>query len=330
MIFVENGPIFDPSINLAIEEYILRHLDKEETYLLFYINDPSIIIGRNQNTLEEIDDAYCREQGIHVVRRLSGGGAVYHDRGNLNFSFITKDDGQSFMNFRKFTEPVVEALRDLGVPAELTGRNDIQVGERKISGNAQFTTGGRMFSHGTLMLSVDLNRVSKALRPKAEKFQSKSTKSVRARVANINEFLETPMAVEEFRQHLLNHIFKGGEIPTYRLTEEDWAIIRQISAERYGNWDWNYGHSPVFNVQGSQRIEGVGSIDVRLLVEKGLIKNCTIYGDFFGTRPVSEFQQLLEGVRYEPEAILEVLRGVNLKEYFGPVDAEEFFSLIYG
>ncbi|MBT9259920.1 MAG: lipoate--protein ligase, partial [Clostridiales bacterium] len=184
MIFVENGPIYDPRINLAIEEYILRHLDKEQTYLLFYINDPSIIIGRNQNTLEEIDDAYCREHGIHVVRRLSGGGAVYHDRGNLNFSFITKDDGQSFMNFRKFTEPVVEALRALGVPAELTGRNDIQVGDRKISGNAQFTTGGRMFSHGTLMLSVDLDRVSRALRPKAEKFQSKSTKSVRARVAN--------------------------------------------------------------------------------------------------------------------------------------------------
>ncbi|MDA8352956.1 MAG: lipoate--protein ligase, partial [Firmicutes bacterium] len=159
MLFIDNQNHYDPRINLAIEEYALKHLDIDETYLLFYINDPSIIIGRNQNTVEEIQVDYCREHGIHVVRRLSGGGAVYHDRGNLNFSFITKDDGESFLNFRKFTEPVVRALRRLGVEVELTGRNDLQVGEKKISGNAQFTTKGRMFSHGTLMFDVDLERV---------------------------------------------------------------------------------------------------------------------------------------------------------------------------
>ncbi|MDI3270086.1 MAG: lipoate--protein ligase, partial [Bacillota bacterium] len=184
MRYVDQGPLHRPALNLAIEEYLLRQLRSDEDYLFFYNNDPSVIIGRNQNAWEEIDEVFCRAEGIQVVRRLSGGGAVYTDRGNLSFSFITRDDGQSFMNFKKFTEPVVEALRTLGVPAELTGRNDIQVGERKISGNAQYAAGGRLMTHGTLLLSVDLERMTRALQPRAEKFQSKSTKSVRARVAN--------------------------------------------------------------------------------------------------------------------------------------------------
>ena len=152
MLFVDNRGITDPALNLALEEHVLKNIPSHEDFLLFYVNEPSIIIGKNQNTLEEINSAYVKEHNLHVVRRLSGGGAVYHDLGNLNFSFITNDDGRSFHNYRKFTQPVVEALHKLGVSAELTGRNDIQVGERKISGNAQFVTKGRMFSHGTLML----------------------------------------------------------------------------------------------------------------------------------------------------------------------------------
>ncbi len=146
MKFIDNQNITDPRINLAIEEYALKHLDPKDTYLLFYVNEPSIIIGKNQNTIEEINSQYVKENDLHIVRRLSGGGAVYHDLGNLNFSFITKDDGESFHNFKKFTEPVVKALNNLGVHAQVSGRNDIQVGERKISGNAQFSTKGRMFS----------------------------------------------------------------------------------------------------------------------------------------------------------------------------------------
>src|SRR5690606_20034539 len=158
------------------------------------------------------------KHGIHVVRRLSGGGAVYHDEGNLNFSFITNDDGQSFHNYKKFTEPVVRALRELGVDAELTGRNDIQVGGRKISGNAQYAAKGRMFSHGTLLFNSDLDRVSQALKVKADKIESKGIKSVRSRVANIAEFLREPMTIGEFRAHLLRSIFRGQDpVPEYRL-----------------------------------------------------------------------------------------------------------------
>ncbi len=330
LLFIDNQNHYDPRVNLAIEEYVLKHLDINETYLLFYINDPSIIIGRNQNTVEEIHVDYCREHGIHVVRRLSGGGAVYHDRGNLNFSFITKDDGDSFLNFRKFTEPVIKALNRLGVDAEMTGRNDIQVGEKKISGNAQFSTKGRMFSHGTLMLDVDLGQVAEALNVKKEKFQSKSTKSVRSRVANISEFLDRKLSVEEFREILLRYIFEGeAEIPQYHLTEADWEIIHQISEERYRNWDWNVGHSPKFNVEYSRRFEGAGSIDVRLQVEKGMIEGCTIFGDFFGVKDVREIQDRLTGCRYDREEIAKALEGIDIGEYFGKVSKEEFIDLVY-
>ncbi|MBA4493391.1 lipoate--protein ligase [Paenactinomyces guangxiensis] len=330
MLFIDNRNITDPRINLAIEEYALKHLDIENTYLLFYINEPSIIIGKHQNTVEEIHVDYVRENHIHVVRRLSGGGAVYHDLGNLNFSFITKDDGKSFANFHKFTEPVIEALHQLGVHAELSGRNDIQVDGKKISGNAQFSTRGRMFSHGTLMFDVDLERVVKALNVKQEKIQSKGIKSVRSRVANISDYLQHPLTIQEFRKILLESIFAGhSPIPEYVLTDTDWEKIRQISKERYQNWDWNYGESPEFNVQHTKRFP-IGSIDVRLDVgEKGIIQNCKIYGDFFGIGDVSDIEKRLIGKRYDRQEIEQSLAGMDIKHYFGNITKEEFIDLVY-
>ncbi|MCH6265256.1 lipoate--protein ligase [Neobacillus citreus] len=329
MLFIDNKGITDPRINLAIEEYALKNLDINETYLLFYINEPSIIIGKNQNTIEEINTEYVEKNGIHVVRRLSGGGAVYHDLGNLNFSFITKDDGESFHNFRKFTEPVIEALRKLGVNAELSGRNDIEVDGRKISGNAQFSTKGRMFSHGTLLLNSEMENVVSALKVKKDKIESKGIKSVRGRVANISEFLSEKISIEEFRSLLLKYIFEGQEdVPEYVLTEEDWQNINQLSKERYQNWDWNYGKSPKFNLQHSHRFP-VGSIDVRLEVNKGIIENCKIYGDFFGVGDVSEIEQRLSGIRYEKSEMESALEDVDTTYYFGNVSKEDFINLIY-
>lgn len=329
MLFIDNQKNYDPRINLAIEEYALKHLDINETYLLFYINEPSIIIGKNQNTIEEINTKYVEDQQIHVVRRLSGGGAVYHDKGNLNFSFITKDDGNSFHNFKKFTEPVVEALKKLGVNAELSGRNDLMAEGRKISGNAQFSTKGRMFSHGTLLFDSEIENVVSALRVKKDKIESKGIKSIRNRVANISEFLEKKVTVEEFREMLLRYIFDGEEnITEYKLTEKDWETIHQISKERYQSWDWNYGKSPKFNLQHSHRFP-VGQIDVRLEVNKGKIDACTIYGDFFGVGDVQEVQEKLTGVRYEKASIEQALEDIDIPHYFGNITKEEFVELIY-
>ncbi|MGD6792778.1 lipoate--protein ligase [Metabacillus indicus] len=329
MLFIDNKGITDPRINLAIEEYCLKNLDPEQSYLLFYINEPSIIIGKNQNTIEEINTKYVEEQGLHVVRRLSGGGAVYHDLGNLNFSFITKDDGDSFHNFKKFTEPVTRALKRLGVDAELSGRNDILAEGRKISGNAQFSTKGRMFSHGTLLFDSEMENVVSALKVKKDKIESKGIKSIRSRVANISEFLEEKITIEEFRELILRYIFDtDGEIPQYVLTEADWEKIHALSEERYQNWNWNYGKSPSFNLQHSHRFP-IGQIDIRLEVKKGKIENCKIFGDFFGVGDVEEIENLLTGLQYDRSSIETALRDTDIKHYFGNIEKEQFIELIY-
>ncbi|KGX84790.1 lipoate--protein ligase [Pontibacillus litoralis] len=334
MLFIDNEGINDPRINLAIEEYVLKHLDidNETSYLLFYINEPSIIIGKNQNTIEEINTDYVEENGIHVVRRLSGGGAVYHDLGNLNFSFLTKDDGNSFHDFAKFTKPVTDALQQIGVKAELSGRNDIQLEDgRKISGNAQFSTKGRMFSHGTLMFDSEIENVVQSLRVKSEKIRSKGIKSIRSRVANVSDLMEQQMTMEQFKAMILRYIFDVQsieEVPRYTLTEEDWKHIHALSEERYQKWEWNYGKSPAANIQHSHRFEG-GTVDVRLDVKKGLIENAKIYGDFFGVGEVSEIEKRLIGTRYERASIDEAIQDLDISHYLGRISREDFLSLIY-
>ncbi|MBB5173992.1 lipoate-protein ligase A [Texcoconibacillus texcoconensis] len=329
MRFIDNQQITDPRINLAIEEYALKYLDPNETYLLFYINEPSIIIGKNQNTIEEINTDYVEDQGIHVVRRLSGGGAVYHDHGNLNFSFITKDDGESFHNFQKFTQPVVDALNKLGVEAELSGRNDLVVGERKVSGNAQYTTKGRMFSHGTLMLDSEVENVVKSLNVSDEKIRSKGIKSIRSRVANINEFLSEKLTMDEFKKTILRYIFGSEEnIDEQPLTDEDWKKIHEISEERYQKWEWNFGKSPKFDLERSKRTD-YGSVDIRLNVSRGVIQDCKIYGDFFGVGDISDVEEALKGVKHERQAIRQAFDQLDTRHYFGPVEKEELVALCY-
>ncbi|QQE79828.1 lipoate--protein ligase [Alicyclobacillus sp. SO9] len=326
MIFVDNQGVTDPTINLAMEEYIVSGMNDDETYLLFYINKPCIIIGKNQNTFEEINPVYVREWELPVVRRLSGGGAVYHDFGNLNFSFITNREVDSFRNFRRFTEPVTSALRELGVDAKMTGRNDIEVDGKKISGNAQFTANDRMFNHGTLMFDVDLEAVTAALNVQADKIESKGIKSVRGRVANIREYLQTDMTIEDFRQKLLHTIFSAETVPTYEFTESDWRQIHLIAEHRYRDWDWNYGRSPEFNVRRSKRFP-IGKIDIRLDVKNGWVEQCKLYGDFFGTGDMKNIEDRLVKCRYNYADIRKAVEDVDFSYYFGDISLDEFLSL---
>ncbi|MDY0406218.1 lipoate--protein ligase [Virgibacillus sp. 179-BFC.A HS] len=331
MKFIDNNGITDATINLALEEYVLENFGEKDTYLLFYINSPSIIIGRNQNTIEEINTDYVDSKNIKVVRRLSGGGAVYHDEGNLNFSFITKDDGNSFQNFAKFTEPVVKALNNMGVPAELQGRNDLAVEGRKISGNAQFSTRGRMFSHGTLMYDSEIENVVSALNVNKAKIESKGIKSIRSRVANISEYMDEKLSMQEFKDMILRYIFDVddvADVPRYELTEEDWKNVMELSEKRYRKWDWNYGRSPAFNYQESHKFPA-GLVDVRLNVKKGIIENCKIYGDFFGVGNVAVIEEKLTGVRHERKAIEEALEDVDVPHYLGKISKEDFVGLLY-
>ena len=329
MLYVNTGNSHDPSLNLAAEEYVIRNITPKEEILLFYINGPSIIIGRNQNTIQEINTDYVEEHGIKVVRRLSGGGAVYHDKGNLNFSFIAPHSKDNFHNFKKFTEPVIKVLNEMGVPAELRGRNDIVVNDQKISGNAQYVAGERMVSHGTLLWQTDLGRVGEALRVKAAKIESKGIKSVRSRVANITEFIDgEPMCIEAFRTHIIQSVFEGKELREYVLTKNDWEAIVTLANERYRNWNWNYGRSPDFGIKRETRYAG-GEIEVYLDVSQGIIKHLKFYGDFFGQRDVDELENCLMNVQYTPSALTKALENVLITDYFVNFSLEELISLLY-
>lgn len=328
MIFVDNESITDPRINLAIEEYLLKEIILPDDILLFYINESSIIIGRNQNTIEEINTEVVEQRGIKVVRRLSGGGAVYHDLGNLNFSFIMRSDKEEISNFKKFTAPVVRALVGMGVPAEMSGRNDILVDGRKVSGNASYRTSKGLVSHGTLLFNTDLDHLTDALRVKAGKIESKGIKSVRSRVANILEFMPEPVGVAEFRQKLLVSIFEGYDpVPQYHLTSEDWEKIHKLSEERYQTWDWNYGRSPQFNVQKTRRFAS-GEVDARIEVQQGKISSVRFFGDYFGQEEIGELETGLKGVRYERKSIETALEGVELSRFMAGIERNEFIEFL--
>lgn len=331
MIFIDNEGITNPKLNLALEEYALRNFSDHSDYLLFYINEPSIIIGRNQNTLEEIDQDYVEANNIHIVRRISGGGAVYHDFGNLNFSFMTDYDYSKLNNFKQFTAPIVKILNEMGVPAEMKGRNDLVANGKKISGNAQFSSVKRMFSHGTLLFDSDLSEVGKALNVKMTKIQSKGHKSVRSRVANISEFLDKPLSTAEFRDKILKGLYaKNPNFETYKLTEDDWKGVHELKAEKYDTWDWNYGKSPKFDIQRTKRFTS-GEIDLRIKVKKGgQIENLKIYGDFFGKEPVEHIENALKNVRYDKSDITQALKQFELYPYFGEIEKDEFINLVYG
>src|SRR6185437_4954606 len=288
MLFVDNRDVTDARLNLALEEHVLRNAMADDDLLLFYVNAPAIIIGRNQNTIEEINSDVVAARGIQVVRRVSGGGAVYHDLGNLNFSFMTRDVHARFNRYDLFNQPVVEVLEELGVPAEIGGRNDILACGRKISGNAQFATAGRMFSHGTLLLDSNLDDVTAALRPKPGKVESKGVKSIRSRVANIAEFLREPISVTELRDRLLERIFgthDSARVPSLTLGDSDWRAAHELLERRYGNWSWNFGEDPPSNVQRTQRFPA-GEIDARLDVHGGRITAARFFGDYMGRAEV--------------------------------------------
>ncbi|CXW21967.1 Lipoate-protein ligase A [Staphylococcus aureus] len=327
MKFISNNNITDPTLNLAMEEYVLKNLPAEESYFLFYINRPSIIVGKNQNTIEEVNQTYIDAHNIDVVRRISGGGAVYHDTGNLNFSFITDDDGNSFHNFQKFTEPIVQALQSLGVNAELTGRNDIQVGQAKISGNSMVKVKNRMFSHGTLMLNSDLDEVQNALKVNPAKIKSKGIKSVRKRVANIQEFLNDPLEIEEFKKIILKTIFGETEVEEYKLTDEDWENIEKLSNDKYRTWEWNYGRNPKYNFEREEKFEK-GFVQIKFDVKRGKIEHAKIFGDFFGVGDVTDLENALVGCLHDFEHIEEALSEYDLYHYFGDIVRHELIRLM--
>jgi len=314
MIFVDNQNITDPRLNLALEEYLLRNVRLDDPILLFYINEPSVILGRNQNLWEEVDLDYVEAHGVHIVRRLSGGGAVYHDKGNLNFSFISTGS-ENLHNFRMFTEPVIRVLNQLGVPAELHGKSDIYASGKKMSGNAQYLTGQRMVSHGTILFDSDLEALLHALNPSQVQIESKAVQSIRAKVTNIVDWLPE-MPIETLKQALLTGIFERTEIPTYELTEDEWAKVQEIKESRYDSWEWNNGRSPKCTIH-KEAPTGLVSIQI----ERGCIKAIEISGDMESIPNLKLLTTQLIGSRYQRKDVENILIRLELN----PTELIEFF-----
>ena len=272
MFLIRHNDVSDPAINLALEEYCLSKLDPGSEYLLFYINRPSIIIGRHQNPFQEFNQKLARQKDILLVRRISGGGAVYHDSGNLNFSFITDFTKKKLDYFKILIEPILNTLQHLGVPAQLTGKNNIMVDGKKISGTSQHTNMRRMLSHGTLLFDSELGVLQRVLDSNLTITQSRAVSSITSKVTNISKHLRRPMGMDAFRTKLVGGISEVfGELIEYRLTAEDREAVDLLAQKKYNSWDWTYGRSPEFVVRHKVSLDA-GDVDVNLVVKNGVIK----------------------------------------------------------
>ena len=316
----------DPYFNLASEQYLLD--TKDENIFMLWRNSPAVIIGKNQNAYAELDVDYVEKNKIKVVRRLTGGGAVFHDTGNVNFTFITRSGDQHPLDFAKFTEPIINALKSLGAEnVYLSGRNDIMLGDVKISGNAQTSYNGRTLHHGTLLYSADLSMLAGALKTDPDKIRSKGIKSIRNRVGNIKNSLSTPLETEEFMEYIENYVSKENGATVKSFTENDVRSIQKLTDEKYSTWDWNYGRSKDFSAQKRKRYD-FGSVSVNLSATNGIIEQIKIYGDFFGTLDVSVLEESLTGVKLAPEALRHALNEQTVKSCIAGMQTSELVSLI--
>ena len=291
----------DAYFNLASEEYLLKQTDGYYFYL--WINSPAVIVGLNQNTLQEVNLAYTDSNDIKVVRRLTGGGAVYHDNGNLCYTIIAPYE-QNENNYRKFTAPIIEYLNQLGVKAEFSGRNDLTIGGQKISGNAQTVYKDRIMHHGTILFNSDMSVLTRALNPSKLKIESKGIKSVRARVTNVSEHLKTPIDINEFKAGLKNKFLK--DCVEYGFAKTDILAINKLVKEKYSQYDWNIARSPKGKNSFTHKFP-FGIFTLNFDVEKGVITNAQIFGDFFELKPSALLCEKLNGIKFEKKDVEKAL-----------------------
>jgi len=327
MLCIKN-PETNPYFNLAAEEYVLKNFN--ENCFMLWRNRPSIIVGKHQNTLAEINIDYVKENNIDVVRRLSGGGAVFHDLGNLNFTFIKNVNKEgTLVDFKKYTQPVIAVLNHLGVDAKFEGRNDIMINGRKVSGNAEHVFKRRVLHHGTLLFSSVMADLSQALKVNPLKYQDKGVKSVRSRVTNISEHLPHKMSVIEFHDKIFNFMVDSEEDAIlYEYTPEDIKNINQLVEKKYKTWEWNFGYSPKYNFEKLIRTNG-GNLEIHLNVEKGIIVDLKIFGDFFGEKDIVEIEKLLINKKHHEKEIRQILEKIDFKKYFHNISITEFISSIF-
>lgn len=327
MKYIES-PSNDPYFNLALEQYVFDKMSRDEEYFMLWQNDNAIIIGKHQNTIEEINHEYVKQKGISVVRRLSGGGAVYHDLGNLNFTFIVDKGDISKFDFSKFCNPIVKALEQFDVRADINGRNDITINGKKFSGNSQYIKKNRIMHHGTIMYDSNIGVVASSLKVSKDKIYSKGVKSVKSRVANVKEHMKEDIPIDEFKKLLLHYMFEESDLTEYKLTNEDIKNIETIMNDRYSTWEWNFGTSPKYNILKERRFDDCGKIELYMEVNNGIINNIKIFGDYFGNGDSIDISNKLIGCKIEEEEISDALSNLNIQHYFNNLEVENFIKLI--
>ena len=311
MIYIETGST-DVCYNFGLEYYFAAEKPLEDTVFLFWRTTPTLMVGRYQNVPEEVDMAYAAAHQIRIVRRMSGGGTIYTDPGGWQFTFIEPGDGGD-IQFQKYLAPITGALGELGVEATFNGRNDLTIGGRKISGNAQYRLGGRVVHHGSLLFDTDLEEMARATTVDRYKIESKSIKSVRERVTNIAEHLPRPMDPEAFKEKVVRHIL-GPEGTVYELTEADRARAAELGRERFASWESTYAQGPGFNIRRTGRFPG-GTMRFDLAVKKGIIQSAAVSGDFFAAGDGEALAGALAGCRYERGAIEGTLERAGVEVY---------------
>lgn len=319
----------NPYYNLALEEYVMKNIDINDDIIILWQNMPTIVVGRNQNTIGEINSEYIRNKNIKIVRRTSGGGAVYHDLGNLNYTFITKNINENLNNYEKLTKPIIKAINSFGIESYFFGRNDILLDNMKISGNAQSFYKNRMFQHGTILFNSDLSEIKNVLIPK-NKVIDKSIKSNRSLVTNIYPYLKEKITIIEFKEKLLKAILNTNNPNenVLKLTEEDFLNINKLKMEKYETWEWNYGKNPSYSFVREKRFLG-GNISFNMEVKNEIIVKIKIYGDFFGKKNGCDLEQILIGEKLSKSNLDNLLKKKGVEDFFYNITVSNIIDCLF-
>lgn len=327
---IDNKNNNDPAVNLAIEEYAVRNLETEDkNHLFLYINEPSVIIGKHQNTLEEVNIEFAKKNNIKIVRRISGGGAVYHDFGNLNYCIITKSSPSFINNYKMFLEPVIYALASLGLKPKIESGSKIEINGKKISGNSQFNNTKSLLTHGTLLFNSNLYNLKNVLQSDIEITKSKSIKSKRSEVTNISDYLNPKISINKFKNEILAS-YKNNykDVRKYEFNIFEWQQINEIAEQKYRNREWNFDRSPEFEIFKKGTL-GQQNIEARILIKEGIIRNMNIYAETLEKEKLNQLKELLTGKPYDKEKILDIIKNIDISPKIRNIDTIDFIKFLY-